>query len=92
MSIKKAQRLVKQISGMLLVGEICRARQLLGVPTGQEQREQLLEMEPSQLIQEAQALGAAVLLSQQNDAAEHMRDAIAAGKGTRGPKTGPFTS
>lgn len=77
----------------LLVGEIAQARAYLEGRAPDEQRlAALLKRDASRLIQDAQLLREAVMLRQQREIAEHIRDAIRAEKAAEGPKTPPLPS
>lgn len=77
----------------LLVDEIAQARAYLEGRAPDEQRlAALLKRDASRLIQDAQLLREAVMLRQQREIAEHIRDAIRAEKAAGGPKTPPLPS
>ena len=71
----------------LLVDEIAQARAYLEGRAPDEQR--LLKRDASRLIQDAQLLREAVMLRQQREIAEYVRDTIRAEKAAGGPKTPP---
>ncbi len=73
----------------LLVSEIAQARAYLeGRALDEKRIAALLGRDASRLIQEAQLLREAVMLRQQREVAEHVRDTIRAEKATGRPKTG----
>lgn len=76
------------LSALLVVNEIIRGRQFLGASTTEQERAQLENAEFAQLMQEAQATGAAVTLRQQTETAEYIRGNIAAEKARRSPGAG----
>ena len=76
----------------LLVMEIVRGRGFLGTRTTDEEYQQLRAGTIPELIQEAQALDAAIQLRQQRGNGENVRAAIALDTARRGPKNGPLMS
>ena len=77
----------------LLVDEIAQARAYLEGRAPDEQRlAALLKRDASRLIQDAQLLREAVMLRQQREIAEYVRDTIRAEKAAGGPKTPPTES
>lgn len=73
----------------LLVSEIARAWAYLeGRAPNEQQLAALLERGSSRLIQDAQLLREAVMLRQQCEIAEHIRDTIQAEKAAKRPQTG----
>lgn len=72
----------------LLIDEIAEALAYLGAPLDDEKRERLLKEQPSQIIQEAQVIGAAVELRQKREIAECVHENIRAEKATRSPGKG----
>lgn len=66
----------------VLVEEIARAREYLGLRLGDAQREELLKEPFPQLIQEAQVIGAAVELRQKCEIAQKVRESLTAASPT----------
>ena len=76
----------------LLVMEIVRGRDFLGTRTTEEEYQQLQAGTIPELIQEAQALAAAIQLRQQREIGENVRAAIAFDSARRSPRNGPLMS
>ena len=79
----------KSIGEQTLTAEIVRALSYLeGADVSAEEKRQIAESPAFRLIQEAQLLREAVMLRQQREVAEHVRDAIRAEKAIGRPRTG----
>ena len=79
----------KSIGEQTLTAEIVRALSYLeGTDVSAKEKRQIAESPAFRLIQEAQLLREAVMLRQQREVAEHVRDTIRAEKATGRPKTG----
>lgn len=73
----------------MLTAEIIRALSYLGeADVSAEEKRQIAEAPGYRLIQEAQFLREAVMLRQQREVAEHVRDSLRADKAAGRPKTG----
>ena len=80
---------LKSIGEQTLTAEIIRALSYLeGTDVSAEEKRQIAESPAFRLIQEAQLLREAVMLRQQREVAEHVRDAIRAEKAIGRPGTG----
>lgn len=83
----------KSIAEQMLVKEITRAWGYLGDGTiDPEKQKQLLEVPGFRLIQEAQMLREAVMLRQQREIAEHVRNTIRADMAAKRARTGLMPS
>ena len=79
----------KSIGEQRLTAEIVRALSYLeGRDVSAEEKRQIAETPTFQLTREAQFLREAVMLRQQREAAEYVRDSIRASKATGSPETG----
>lgn len=76
----------------LLIAEIAQGRDFLGAQTTEEEYSRLRRKTPPELIQEAQALAAAIQLRQQREVGENVRAAIALDSARRSPRNGPLMS
>ena len=79
----------KAVAEKMIVTEIVRALNYLkGVDISAEEKRQIAEEQNYQLIRDAQLLREAVMLRQQREVAEHVRDSLRADKAAGRPKTG----
>lgn len=79
----------KAVAEKMIVAEIVRALSYLkGADISAEEKRQIAEAPGHRLIQEAQFLREAVMLRQQREVAEHVRDSLRADKAAGRPKTG----
>ena len=78
------------VATSLLISEIIMARNFLGAQTMEAGYRQLQRKTIPELIQEAQALAAAIHLRQQREAGENVRAAIAFDSARRSPRNGPL--